>query len=67
VDDLNVLGRDLPRRVRGRRLRLETAMIVGLAHRLAARLRKGDPIARRVKVTRIDAILAGLGALGFLR
>ena len=67
VDELNMLGRDLPRRVRGRRLRLETAMIVGLAHRLAGRLRTGDPIARRVKLTRIDAILAGLGALGFLR
>ena len=66
VDELNMLARDLPRRVRGRRLRLETALILGLAHRLAGRLRKSDPIARRVKLTRLDAILAGLGTLGFL-
>ncbi len=36
TDALNRTARDLPRRVRDRRLRLETAVIVGLAHRLVA-------------------------------
>ena len=38
-------------------------MIVGLAERLAARLRRRDPIARRVKLTKSNAIGALLGAL----
>ena len=49
---------DLPRLTRSRRLRLETAVIVGLAHRLARRLRRGDPIARRVRLTKGDAVAA---------
>jgi farnesyl-diphosphate farnesyltransferase len=66
VDALNAEARALPRRVRDRRLRLECAVIVGLAHRLARRLRRGDPIATRVKLTRADAGLAVLGSLRFL-
>ena len=65
-DALNAEARALPRRVRDRRLRLETAVIVGLAHRLAARLRHGDPIATRVKLTRGDGLGAALGALRHL-
>jgi farnesyl-diphosphate farnesyltransferase len=56
----------LPRRTRDRRLRLETAVIVGLARRLARRLRAADPVAARVKLTRTDAIGAVLAALRFL-
>jgi squalene synthase HpnC len=56
----------LPRRTRDRRLRLETAVIVGLARRLARRLRAGDPVARRVKLTRSDAVFSVLAALRFL-
>ncbi|MDE2333471.1 MAG: squalene synthase HpnC [Rhodospirillales bacterium] len=44
----------LPAVVRDRRLRLETAAIDGLARRLARRLRAGDPVARRVALTRLD-------------
>ena len=62
-DTLNRTARALPARVRNRRLRLETAVIVGLAERLAARLRRRDPIARRVKLTKSNAIGALLGAL----
>ena len=40
VDALNATAADLPRRTRSRGLRLETAVIVGLAHRLARRLRR---------------------------
>jgi farnesyl-diphosphate farnesyltransferase len=57
---------NLPRRTRDRRLRLETAVIVGLANRLAARLRRGDPLATRVKLSRSDAVASVLAALRFL-
>ena len=69
LDEIDVLNREatkLPRLVRSRRLRLETAIIVGLAHRLAARLRRGDPVARRVALTKVDAAASLLGALRFL-
>ncbi|HST75585.1 MAG TPA: squalene synthase HpnC [Acetobacteraceae bacterium] len=63
--DLNRLAVDLPRRTRNRRLRLETAIIVGLARRLTGRLR-ADPIALRVRLTKADAAASLLGALRFL-
>jgi squalene synthase HpnC len=66
VDTLNVAARDLPRLTRSRRLCLETAVIVGLAHRLTRRLRRGDPVARRVKLTRTDAVGSVLAALRYL-
>jgi hypothetical protein len=47
-------------------LRLETAVIVGLARRLAARLRRGDPIATRVKLRKTDVAGAVLASLRFL-
>jgi len=66
VAALNRVARDLPRRTRSRRLRLETAVIVGLSHRLAARLRRGDPIAGRVALTRTDFAASLLASLRFL-
>jgi farnesyl-diphosphate farnesyltransferase len=60
---LNRAARALPGRVRDRRLRLEVAVILGLAERLAARLRRGDPLARRVKLSKGDGLGALLGAL----
>ncbi len=65
-DTLAATAEDLPRRTRDRRLRLETAVITGLARRLARRLRTGDPIATRVKLTKVDAIGAVLSALRYL-
>lgn len=62
-DALNRTARALPERVRDRRLRLETAFIVGLAERLAARLRRKDPLARRVKLSKLDAMGTLLAAL----
>jgi hydroxysqualene synthase len=62
---LNRTARALPTCVRDRRLRLETAVIVGLAERLAARLRRADPIAGRVKLSKPDAAAALLGALRY--
>lgn len=66
VDALNRVAADLPRRTRDRRLRLETAVIVGLARRLAGRLRRGDPLARRIKLTKGDAVSSVAAALRFL-
>lgn len=62
-DALNRAGRRLPPLVRDRRLRLEVAVILGLAERLAARLRRQDPIARRVKLSKADAMGALFAAL----
>ena len=55
-DRLNAQARALPRRVRDRRLRLETSVIVELSHRLARRLRRGDPLAARVKLRPLDVV-----------
>ena len=65
-DALNVIAGDLPRRTQSRRLRLETAVIHGLSCRLAARLRRQDPVVGRVKLTRPDIAAAMFGALRFL-
>ncbi len=64
TDALIETARALPERVQDRRLRCETAIIVALAERLSARLRRQDPLARRVKLDRWSvggAALAGLG------
>jgi hydroxysqualene synthase len=63
---LNADAPMLPRRTRDRRLRLETAVIVGLARRLASRLRRGDPVATRVKLAKADAVSSLVAALRFL-
>ncbi len=47
--------------IRARRLAAEVAVIQRLARRLAARLRREDPLARRVKHSKRD-LLAGLAA-----
>jgi squalene synthase HpnC len=65
-DALNRLAIELPRKTRNRRLRLETAVIVGLARHLAARLRRFDPVAVRVKLAKGDVGASLLGALRFL-
>jgi farnesyl-diphosphate farnesyltransferase len=66
LDGTDVLiekARALPPLVRAPGLRRECAVIVNLAERLSARLRAGDPLARRVKLTKSDfaaALLVGL-------
>jgi squalene synthase HpnC len=67
VDRMNQTAAELPRRTRDRRLRLETATIVGLARRLSRRLRQYDPVARRVKLSKLDAVLSLLAAFRFFR
>jgi squalene synthase HpnC len=55
---LNKDARGLPRSVRDRRLRAETAVIGSVAERLTARLRRRDPLAERVKLPALDVVLA---------
>jgi farnesyl-diphosphate farnesyltransferase len=66
VDRLNQAATELPALMRNRRLRLESAIIVGLARRLARRLAGNDPIATRVALKRQDAIGAILAATRFI-
>jgi squalene synthase HpnC len=53
-------ARGLPPGVAASGLRWESAVIVGLAARLARRLRRGDPLASRVALTRSDCAAAFL-------
>ncbi|MDA8050624.1 MAG: squalene synthase HpnC [Rhodospirillales bacterium] len=63
---LNEEARNLPRRTRSRRLRLETAVIVGLSYRLCRRLRREDPVLGRVRLHRADVAASLFTALRFL-
>jgi hydroxysqualene synthase len=60
VDELMTRARTLPRRLKNRRLAMESAVIVQLADRLLVLLRAGDPIAGRVALAKSDFIIRGL-------
>jgi farnesyl-diphosphate farnesyltransferase len=66
IDRLNRAAAELPELIRNRRLRLETAVILGLARRLARRLATCDPLAGRVKLSKGDSMLSLLAALRHL-
>jgi hydroxysqualene synthase len=69
LDRIDQLNRDavaLPENCRNRRLRLETAVICGLAKRLARRLGQSDPLANRVKLRKSDAVLSVLASVSRL-
>ena len=66
IKTLNELAAGLPGAAKDRRLRLETAVIVGLAHRLARRLSAADPVARRVQLSKSDVAGALFAAFRFL-
>jgi squalene synthase HpnC len=63
TDALNKAAATLPGRVKSRRLRVETAIIAGLARRLTTRLRRQDPLAMRVKLRPADILIAVTAAL----
>jgi farnesyl-diphosphate farnesyltransferase len=63
---LNAVAGSLAPACRARGMRLESAVIVGLARRLARRLRRADPLARRVKLSKLDLAGALLAALRHL-
>lgn len=63
VDQLNQRAAALPRGVANRGLRMESAVIVSVAQRLAAKLRRGDPIAGRVALSKWEkagALIVGV-------
>lgn len=63
TEELVRQARDVPPRVKSPGLRRETAVIVNLAERLTAHLRRGDPLASRVKLRKYDfaaALMVGL-------
>jgi len=66
LDEVEVLmrtARALPEVLTNRRLAMESATIVKLADRLAARLRKKDPLATRVSLSKVDFVLSGAGGI----
>ncbi len=66
TDGLNAAAAALPDLVRARRLRVEVAIITRLARRLTTRLRHGDPLASRVKLTKLDFLTAAILSLSRL-
>lgn len=69
VERLMLTARQLPGRLKSRQLAMESAVIVRLADRLTALLRRGDPLGGRVALSRLDILSCGLrGAVaGLLR
>jgi squalene synthase HpnC len=63
TESLIATAQGLPPRVAARGLRWESAVIVGLAARLARRLRQGDPLATRVALARSDVAAAFLSGI----
>lgn len=53
-------ARRLPFALKSRHLAMESAVIVRLAERLIALLRSGDPVARRVALSKLDFARAGI-------
>ncbi len=67
VDDLLRNASPLPAQLRDRGLAMESAVILRLARRLSARLRREDPLARPVKLSKRDFLSCGLrGVLAIL-
>ena len=64
VDRLMGEARTLPGRLRSRRLALESAVIVCIAERLGAMLRRRDPIAGRVELNRWQFALSAAAGIG---
>jgi hydroxysqualene synthase len=69
TDALIVTARDLPVKLKSRGLAMESAVIVRLAARLSELLKKGDPLAGRVALSKMDFLRCGVGGViaGWLR
>ena len=65
TDALIAVARTLPGRLRNARLTMESAVIVRIAEKLSALLRRRDPLAGRVKLSR--AAFVGCGLYGVCR
>lgn len=60
VDRLHQAADPLPRLIAHRGLRMEVTAILAISRRLARRLRRRDPLAERVSVSRLDKALAAI-------
>lgn len=60
VDTLMETACDLPGQIKSRRLAMEAAIIVRLARRLTKLLRRGDPLASRVALSKRDFVVCGI-------
>ena len=63
VMELLALARELPDRLTSRRLAMESAVIIGIAERLAGLLRRRDPVAERVELTLPAFLLCGVSGI----
>jgi hydroxysqualene synthase len=64
VDALLATASELPRALSSRRLAAESAVILEVARRLAKELRRRDPLAERVELSRPRFLLCGLLGIG---
>jgi hydroxysqualene synthase len=64
VDAMLAVAGELPRALRSRRLAAESAVILAIARRLAQELRRRDPLAERVELSRLRFLLCGLIGIG---
>jgi hydroxysqualene synthase len=60
TDELLVTARTLPVQLKSRGLAMESAVIVRLALRLSGLLKRGDPLATRVALTKADFVSCGV-------
>jgi farnesyl-diphosphate farnesyltransferase len=66
VDRLTQAAIELPEIAHDRRLRMESGMILSLCRRLARRLARADPLARRVALSKGDFAVSAIGAFRYL-
>jgi squalene synthase HpnC len=64
VDGLLIRAQELPDRLVSARLAMESAVIFRLARRLSQLLRRGDPLAGRVALSKVDFFVCGLSGMG---
>jgi squalene synthase HpnC len=64
VDRMLGVADELPRALRSRRLAAESAVILAIARRLSKELRRRDPLAERVELSRLRFLLCGLRGIG---
>ncbi|MEE8334270.1 MAG: squalene synthase HpnC [Alphaproteobacteria bacterium] len=63
TDELIIQARTAPPLIQNLGLRLETAVITAIAARLSAKLRRQDPLARRVELSKAETLLAATGGV----
>ena len=60
TDDLLLLADQLPGKLKSRRLAMESATIIKIAHKLSAELRRRDPISGRVQLTKLQFLTCSI-------